>query len=428
MSDPVNRSRRANASLGGQRDGICYWYASWRRAFDTSFNGTGIKSVNVGALPAASGVEITGDEIYGLAVRPNGSVLVTGYTKADPLQPSTPLLVQFTAAGLMDTSFGANGFVNLSASGGGNSVVLRPGGDAVLGGSNLRLAQVAVNGVDVNTLTITSFIRRLSLQSDNKVLATGFFSGGSQNFRAMRFVVTDVPDASPDPFTFADVTNVAFGATAMSAPLTITGLTTQAGVSVTNGEFSVGCAGPWSGPGQAGFIHNRQQICVRNVAGSSSLAQVQSVLTIGDVSRTFVSIAGDATPDAFTFGDQSGSRECQRRVCCHHGREYHAATPISVTGGDYSVGCTSTFTNAAGIVSDGQTVCVRHTSSTFGSTATSTTLNVGGISDVFTSTTAADPPPPPAPRGGGGAMDWLLLLLSGSMLLARARSGATPRG
>ena len=67
---------------------------------------------------------------------------------------------------------------------------------------------------------------------------------------------------------------------------------------------------------------------------------------------------------------------------------------VSVTGGEYSVGCTGTFTSAAGTAVSGDDICVRHTSSPYPGAVTTTTLRVGagtGTSDAFESTTEGTP-------------------------------------
>lgn len=88
------------------------------------------------------------------------------------------------------------------------------------------------------------------------------------------------------------------------------------------------------------------------------------------------------------------------------------ATPISVQNGEYSLGCTQSFTRNPGEVSDGQSVCVRHTSATTYDTATATTLTVGGVSSTFISTTKAEPGSGEAePASGGGGAAGLLSLL-----------------
>ncbi|MEW6692559.1 MAG: S8 family peptidase [Pseudomonadota bacterium] len=96
------------------------------------------------------------------------------------------------------------------------------------------------------------------------------------------------------------------------------------------------------------------------------------------------------------------------------------ATSISVQNGEYSLGCTQSFTRNPGEVSDGQSVCVRHTSAVTYSTSVTSTLMVGGVSANFTSTTQAAPAPT---SGGGGALGaWALLGLAGLALGRRIRT------
>jgi glucose/arabinose dehydrogenase len=100
----------------------------------------------------------------------------------------------------------------------------------------------------------------------------------------------------------------------------------------------------------------------------------------------------DSTPDAFNFPDQSDaalSTPVTSGAVTITGISAQAA--VSVSGGEYSIGCTATFTAADGSVGPQQQVCVRHTSAATPDTATQTTLTVGGVSGTFTSTTAATP-------------------------------------
>jgi hypothetical protein len=62
---------------------------------------------------------------------------------------------------------------------------------------------------------------------------------------------------------------------------------------------------------------------------------------------------------------------------------------VAIVGGEYSIGCTATFTSAPGTITNGQTICVRHTASGMAGGAMTTTLTVGGVSVTFSSTTAA---------------------------------------
>ena len=101
--------------------------------------------------------------------------------------------------------------------------------------------------------------------------------------------------------------------------------------------------------------------------------------------------SSDTTPTAFTFTDQTGvakSTEVTSAAITVVGID--AAAAISITGGTYQIGSGS-FTSSAGTVTNGQTVKVKHTSSSSGGTAVNTVLTIGGVSDTFTSTTVADP-------------------------------------
>lgn len=99
--------------------------------------------------------------------------------------------------------------------------------------------------------------------------------------------------------------------------------------------------------------------------------------------------AGDTTPDAFTFTDQTDvAVNTTRTSNAITVAGITAAANISITGGTYQIGAGS-FVSTSGTVTNGQTVTVRHTSSASNSTATNTVLTIGGVSDTFTSTTVA---------------------------------------
>jgi hypothetical protein len=106
----------------------------------------------------------------------------------------------------------------------------------------------------------------------------------------------------------------------------------------------------------------------------------------------------DTTPDAFSFADQTGvptSSVITSAPITIAGID--AAAPVSVTNGEYSIDG-GAWTSAGGTVTNGQQIRVRHTSSASYETATDTVLDVGGVTDTFTSTTGAEPAP-----GSGGS-------------------------
>lgn len=122
------------------------------------------------------------------------------------------------------------------------------------------------------------------------------------------------------------------------------------------------------------------------------LAVCAAGLTACDSNGNSVSDLADATPDAFTFVDQTDvatSAPVTSSAVTVAGTNVSSA--ISVSGGEYSIGCTQAFTSEPGTVNSQQQVCVRHTSAAAPETPTQTTLTIGGVSATFTSTTAAAP-------------------------------------
>lgn len=100
----------------------------------------------------------------------------------------------------------------------------------------------------------------------------------------------------------------------------------------------------------------------------------------------------DTTPEAFTFTDVSDAAlNTESRSNSITVAGINALAPISVLGGEYSIGCGGNFTSAAGSIGNGATVCVRHNTAGSGRTRTDTTLSIGGISDTYTTVTRDDP-------------------------------------
>jgi len=137
------------------------------------------------------------------------------------------------------------------------------------------------------------------------------------------------------------------------------------------------------------------------------------------VSATFTRRDCDVMPDPFSFTSQSGLKTGSMAV----------SNAVTITGietdveidssnGNYSIGCNGTFTNTPGTISNGQTVCVRHTTATEFDASKVTTLNVGGGSATFTTTTRSE-----SSGGGGGGATGALELLIGLLLLRRRAAG-----
>jgi hypothetical protein len=103
------------------------------------------------------------------------------------------------------------------------------------------------------------------------------------------------------------------------------------------------------------------------------------------VSRAF---AADVTPHAFGFASvlnvPRGSVQTSAPVTI---TGIDSPAPMYVVDGFYSIGCAGPYVASPGVISNGQSICVRHTASALPSTVTTTTLTVGGVSGSFSSAT-----------------------------------------
>ncbi len=141
----------------------------------------------------------------------------------------------------------------------------------------------------------------------------------------------------------------------------------------------------------------------------------------GDCTVSASFSGNDTTPDAFSFtavGNAVLSALQTSASITVAGITMGAA--ISVTGGEYSIN-SGGFVSTAGVVNNGDSVAVRHTASATYKTATTTTLNIGGVTASYVSTTAAPPPapePPPTPVVEQGSN----LTLSGGPFEVRANA------
>ena len=132
------------------------------------------------------------------------------------------------------------------------------------------------------------------------------------------------------------------------------------------------------------------QSSTRGGSGDALWAEGTSITSYGSFALVDTVVV-DTTPDSFSFSDQTNvavSTVITSDTITVAG--ITGAAAISVTNGEYKIGSGS-FTSTAGTVNNGDTVTVRHTSSSNFSTNTDTVLTIGGVSDTFTSTTVAAP-------------------------------------
>ncbi len=240
-------------------------------------------------------------------------------------------------------------------------------------------------------------------------------------------------DVTPDPFTFVDQSGVTPGTLVVSAPITISGITGSAPIAVNFGEYSIGCGSDSSFRSSASSVTNGQTVCVRVRASANFSTSADAHLAVNGVTDTFTAttVAADTTPDAFALnavGLVAQATFVSSFTITMTG--LNAPAPISVTGGEYALGCgAGTFTSLPGTIGNAQTVCVRHVSASAPNTTVTTTLTVGGVSAPFSSTTAPASGSSGGSSGGGGAFSprdlsllaFVLLGLRGWQVRARSR-------
>ena len=296
-----------------------------------------------------------------------------------------------TASPLVHTVVAAAGGTSTSLSGPassqhGSEVVFaaavtgnNPSGNVQLveGASTLATAPV-VEGVAtfrIATLAVGSHVLKAAYTGDS-----GNAASNSGN------LAHTVYGALSTTVALASSSNPSVSGTAVTFTATVGGNNPTGTVTFIDGAVAIGSA-PLVGAsasltvsGLAPGVHS-----IRADYGGDASNQVASS---GVLFQSVNTAASDATPNAFAFASLSnvapGATVTSSLVTVSG---IDAATPILVSGGAYSIGCGATFTAAPGAVTNGQTVCVRHTASADFEASTSTSLTIGGVSAAFTSTT-----------------------------------------
>jgi cytochrome c553 len=113
------------------------------------------------------------------------------------------------------------------------------------------------------------------------------------------------------------------------------------------------------------------------------------IAACGKSSTEYIDETG-TTPQAFVFNNVTGAA-VNTVITSNYITVTgitNTSTPISIDKGSYEIDDNG-FTSIAGTISNGQTVRLRHTSSSTNSTTVTQTLTIGTVSGTFSSTTVA---------------------------------------
>jgi hypothetical protein len=147
---------------------------------------------------------------------------------------------------------------------------------------------------------------------------------------------------------------------------------------------------PGSGPAMrvvASWLKNGYRLTIPTAVADDCELHMLEVTTHG-MTATAPFSRCDAIPDPIKFSRQNGVARGSiviseaRRV-----RGIGSPAPVSVVRGEYSIGCTQTFTSEPGYIQPGQAVCVRHNANLPGGQSF-TDLIIGGVTSRFVSRVA----------------------------------------
>ncbi|MEP1551727.1 hypothetical protein, partial [Paraglaciecola sp.] len=199
-------------------------------------------------------------------------------------------------------------------------------------------------------------------------------------------ITTLVADVSPSAFAFDAQANVDLGTSVLSNTVTVSGINTATTISVSGGEYSVNSGAFES---DTSVVSAGDIVQVNVVSSDDFLSKTSAVLSIGDITAAFevTTIDADISPAEFSFTDQANvSLETIVVSSAVKITDINTQVPIGITSGEYSING-GRFTSEVGIVSTGDTVQVRLTSSGEFETSTSAILTIGNIRESFDVTT-----------------------------------------
>ncbi len=204
--------------------------------------------------------------------------------------------------------------------------------------------------------------------------------------------ITPAPDTTPDAFSFPNKSDAALGSVCTSAAQTILGINAATPVTVTGAAGSEVSVNGGTFAASANILNN-QTLTVRHTASSTNSTATVSSVNVGGVIASFtcttVASNVDTTPDPFTIpakANQATDSLCTSDAIVITG--IGGVTPISVDGSGEVLQSGTVWSNNTTIV-PGPGVFVRQRTSSAAGSASTVTVNIGGVTAPFTCTTAA---------------------------------------
>ncbi len=249
------------------------------------------------------------------------------------------------------------------------------GGGNYTYGNSTYIWGLSLTGADLSSLSVTAWGE-----------PSGETAGTSTVFVDYVRVTVYYSDATPDAFSFTDVTDQPLNTVTASNTVTLTGLSGTANVTLSgtgSGEWRKN-GGSWTST--AGTVVNGDSVQVRHTTANAFSTSNNSTLTIGSASDTYTTTtaAADTTPDAFSFGASYGN-EPSATVSSGGITVSGINSPanVSITNGAYLKNSDG-WTSAPGTCVNGDTFYVYGTASASFDGSDTVTLTIGGVNGTFT--------------------------------------------
>jgi len=151
-----------------------------------------------------------------------------------------------------------------------------------------------------------TWIQRADFGGTARSGAVGFFIGskgyiGTGSWDTKDFWEYEPADTTPDPFTFADRTNVALNTAITSNTIAVSGIDATTPISISSGTYAIN-GGSYTSI--SGTVSNGDTVTVQQTSSGSYSTTTNATLTIGGVSDTF-SVTTQTAP-----ASDSGGKKC----------------------------------------------------------------------------------------------------------------------
>lgn len=152
----------------------------------------------------------------------------------------------------------------------------------------------------------TVAVRRTSSASNSTAATVTLTIGGISATYTVTTLEAVQSDTTPNAFSFSHVTGAGLSETYTSNPITVTGITAAAGISISNGEYRIN-NGSWTSV--SGLVSNADTVSVRRSSSGSNSTTVSTALNIGGVAATFsiTTVAGSVEPVGIASTSMKGT-------------------------------------------------------------------------------------------------------------------------